>query len=149
MECTKFRISRRIRSQNRKYFKYLFRSSDGFFWPNQLKWKISCKCTFKQRKAHYTTLVNFFVWPIKNWMNLKVSETYFLPLTLPCKAYFQVKKSDYLNQFIKKLPPQKKCLIDLYDYSEFSESYSFHTFFKKILYSLFFCWLLIPNLRCK
>jgi hypothetical protein len=38
-ECTKVWISQRIRSQNRKYFRWLFRGSDGFFWPNQFKMK--------------------------------------------------------------------------------------------------------------
>jgi hypothetical protein len=45
-ECTEIWISWRIWSQNRKYgkysyFRWLVRSSDGFFWPNQFKTKKS------------------------------------------------------------------------------------------------------------
>jgi hypothetical protein len=39
MECAKIRISRRIRRQNQKYFRWSGRSSDGFFWSSHLKQK--------------------------------------------------------------------------------------------------------------
>jgi hypothetical protein len=38
-ECTKSRISRRIRNKNRKYFRIFIRRLDGFVWPNHLKQK--------------------------------------------------------------------------------------------------------------
>ncbi len=51
-ECTKSLISRRIRNKNRKYFRMFIRRLDRFVWPNHLKQKISCKCTFNASKLH-------------------------------------------------------------------------------------------------
>jgi hypothetical protein len=36
-ECTKSRISGRIRNKNQKYFRMFIKSLDGFVWPNNLK----------------------------------------------------------------------------------------------------------------
>ncbi len=40
-ECTKSRISPRIRNKNRKYFRIFIRRLDGFVWPDHLKQKKS------------------------------------------------------------------------------------------------------------
>ncbi len=65
-ECTKSRISRRIRNKNRKYFRMFIRSLDGFVWLNH----------FKPKNLMQVYTYAYFIWVLKLHDTKKIYEVF-------------------------------------------------------------------------